>query len=176
MLRMDELLGQAFRYHRWANLRLLDVCASLQPKQLKLTVPGTYGTIADTWQHLLSAEQRYLYRLGGPRPQLNERSRFPGIARLKRHAERTADGLIAAAGRVKPGAARDFTFRSGRVRLSLWVIAVQALHHGNDHRTHVCSVLGANGIEYGELDVWAFGAATGGETLLGPKQPSRRRT
>ncbi len=169
MFEVDEVLEQAFRYHRWANLQLLDVCARLPAEQLELGASGTYGTIGATWQHLLSAEQRYLYRLGGPRPSMNERSRFPGVAGLQRHAGRTGDHLVAAARRIKRGAAREFTFRDGRFRLSLWVIAVQALHHGNDHRTHICTILGAHGVDYGELDVWAFGDATGGEQRLGRK-------
>ena len=37
---------------------LLDVCAGLSPDQLDLTAPGTYGTVAGTWLHLLAAEQR----------------------------------------------------------------------------------------------------------------------
>ena len=57
---MDELLIEAFRYNRWANLHLLDVCAKLSEEQLQLTAPGTYGTIAATLLHLFAAEQRYL--------------------------------------------------------------------------------------------------------------------
>ena len=38
----------------------------------------------------------------------------------------------------------------------------QAIHHGNDHRTQICTILGQNGISVGDLDVWAFGEATGG--------------
>ena len=52
---------------------------------------------------------------------------------------------------------------------ALLVIAVQALHHGNEHRTHICTILGTHGIEYGELDVWAFGTAVGAEKRLGRK-------
>ena len=35
------------------------------------------------------------------------------------------------------------------------------MHHGNDHRTHVCTILGHHGIEYGQMDVWGYGLATG---------------
>jgi hypothetical protein len=35
------------------------------------------------------------------------------------------------------------------------------MHHGNDHRTHVCTILGAHDISYGDMDVWAYGEATG---------------
>ncbi len=164
---MDDLLEQAFRYHKWANLHLLDACVALTPEQLELTTPGTYGTIAATWQHLLSAEQRYLSRLKSEEPRLNERMPFPGIRDLRREAERTADGLMAQAARLERGERGDYTFRDGRVRLSRWVFALQALHHGNDHRTHICTILGAHGLGYGDMDVWAFSRATGHETPLG---------
>ena len=32
----------------------------------------------------------------------------------------------------------------------------QALHHGNDHRTQVCSTLGALGLEVPDIDVWTY--------------------
>ena len=35
------------------------------------------------------------------------------------------------------------------------------MHHGNDHRTHICTIFGAHGIDYGDMDVWAYGEATG---------------
>jgi uncharacterized damage-inducible protein DinB len=160
-------MEQAFRYHRWANLRLLDVCAGLAPEQLELTAAGTYGTIAATWQHLIAAEQRYLSRLRAEEPTLSEREPFPGIAELRRQAERTADDLMAAATLIERGERGDYNFRDDRLRLSKWVFALQALHHGNDHRTHICSILGAHGIDYGDMDVWAFSRATGHEISLG---------
>jgi uncharacterized damage-inducible protein DinB len=69
---MEPLLVEAFLYNKWANLHLLDVCASFTDEQLQMTAPGTYGTIASTFFHLLGAEQRYLKRLGGAEPQMNE--------------------------------------------------------------------------------------------------------
>jgi hypothetical protein len=32
----------------------------------------------------------------------------------------------------------------------------QALHHGNDHRTQICTVLSANGFESPDLDFWRY--------------------
>jgi uncharacterized damage-inducible protein DinB len=60
---MSTVLIDAFRYKRWANLHLLDICSTLDEIQLQLTTPGTYGTIRATLQHLLAAEQRYATRL-----------------------------------------------------------------------------------------------------------------
>ena len=32
----------------------------------------------------------------------------------------------------------------------------QALHHGNDHRTQICTVLSASGYATPDLDVWSY--------------------
>jgi uncharacterized damage-inducible protein DinB len=37
----------------------------------------------------------------------------------------------------------------------------QALHHGTDHRSQICTALTTIGIEPPEIDVWAFAAAEG---------------
>ncbi len=164
---VGPLLVEAFRYNRWANLHLLDICAGLSEDQLQLTTPGTYGTIAATLQHLLGAEQRYLRRMVGHEPQIHERDEFPGVAALKAIAERSGDLLIEAAGHITGDDVIDTDYGNERFRLSLGVVLLQAMHHGNDHRTHVCTILGSHGIEYGDMDVWAFGAATGSMAPLG---------
>jgi uncharacterized damage-inducible protein DinB len=159
---LDAPLIEAFRYNKWANLHLLDVCAKLTDEQLQLTAPGTYGTIAATLLHLIAAEQRYLRRLEGSKPDINENGPAPSIATLREHAVRSGDQLIEAAGRIKPDDSIDEE-RDGRLmRLKLGVVLVQAMHHGNDHRTHICTILGARDIPYGNMDVWAYGQATGG--------------
>jgi uncharacterized damage-inducible protein DinB len=158
---LDQLLIEAFRYNRWANLHLLDVCAQLTDEQLQLTAPGTYGTIAATFLHLLAAEQRYLRRLAGTKPAISEREAAPTMAVMRKHAAHSGDQLIEAAKRITPEDAIDEE-RDGRLtKLHLGVVIVQALHHGNDHRTHICTILGHHQIPYGEMDVWAFGEATG---------------
>ena len=101
---MSDVLVKALLYNRWANLQLLDVCGNLPEDRLQLASSGTYGTIADTWLHLLAAEQRYLKRLIGLQPQLSEEDDFPGIAKLKEHAARSGAELIEAVGRFDPDA------------------------------------------------------------------------
>lgn len=158
---MSAFLVQVLRYNRWANLRLLDVCSKLSDEQLQLTSPGTYGTIASTWQHLLAAEQRYLRRLVGFEPQISESDAFPGLDALTEQATASGDGLIDAAGNAAPdGTSPDND--GGGVRN--WLVMAQAIHHGNDHRTHMCTILGQNDISYGDLDVWAFGVTSDGYT------------
>ncbi len=158
---MDQLWIEAFRYNKWANLHLLDVCATLSHDQLQLIAPGTYGTIAATFLHLLAAEQRYLRRLAGTKPEISERDPAPTMAILREHAARSGDQLIEAAKRITPEDTIEEEREGRLMRLHLGVVIIQALHHGNDHRTHICTILGHHQIPYGDMDVWAYGAATG---------------
>ena len=151
---MSDILVEALRYNRWANLQLLDVCSTLSAQQLDLESAGTYGSIAATWQHLVAAEQRYLSRLVGFEPTVSEKDEFPGVARLREEAARSGDALVDAVARFDPDGTS--TARDGWAPRH-WLVMVQAIHHGNDHRTHICSILGQNGISYGDLDVWAYG-------------------
>lgn len=156
------MLIEACRYNKWANLQLLDVCAKLPAEQLQLTAAGTYGTIAATFQHMLSAEQRYVRRFGAGDPRIRESDPFPGLAVLREYAVRSGDQLIEAAGRLTGDETSEGKDEHGIFRVKLNVILVQALHHGNDHRTQICTILGHHDIPYGEMDVWAYGEATGG--------------
>jgi uncharacterized damage-inducible protein DinB len=165
---LDTPWIEAFRYHRWANLHLLDVCAKLPEEQLQLTSPGTYGTIAATLHHLVAAEHRYAERFTGDKAVTNEEDEFPGVARLRELACESADQLIEAAGKGKPKVV-DVDWPDGKYRLDLTVVIVQALHHGNDHRTHICTILGHHHIPYGDMDVWAYGDATGGIVQVSSK-------
>ena len=158
---MSDFLIQALRYNRWANLHLLDVCSRLSDEQLQLSSPGTYGTIASTWLHLLAAEQRYLRRLIGFEPQISESEALPGMPALTQQAATSGARLIDAAAEAAPdGTSPDND--GGGVRH--WVVMAQAIHHGNDHRTQICTILGQNDISYGDLDVWAFGVTNDGYT------------
>jgi uncharacterized damage-inducible protein DinB len=157
---------EAFCYHRWANSHLLDACAALPEAQLELTTPGTYGTIAATWLHMCGAEQRYVSRLGGGEPVISERDDFPGVIRIKELLTASTDRLTDLAGRLQPDPDHTARFRDGVYRVEPGIILVQALHHGNDHRTHICTILGANSVDYGEMDLWAYGEAIGALTKV----------
>jgi uncharacterized damage-inducible protein DinB len=166
---LEPLLIEAFRYNRWANLHLLDVCAKLSDEQLQLTAPGTYGTISATLLHLFAAEERYLRRLAGSKPVINEREPAPSLAILREHATRSGDALIDAAGKITPEDTIEEERDGQALKLHLAVVLIQAMHHGNDHRTHICTILGAHDIPYGDMDVWAYGQATGGIVPVGTK-------
>jgi len=166
---LGPTLVEACRYHRWANLHLLSVCESLNDRQLRWTAPGTYGTIAATFQHLVAAERRYLWRLQGGIGRFTVRHQFPGIPALREEAARTGAELIEMAPRIKGGDVVATKFKTATFEVHKGVLIIQALHHGNDHRTHVCSILGHHGVQYGDMDVWAYGEAIGAMVRLPTK-------
>ena len=68
-----SLLEDAFAHHVWATQRLIDACLGLSPEQLRTVVPGTYGSILETFRHLVEGDSFYLGPLTGePTPVTDE--------------------------------------------------------------------------------------------------------
>ncbi len=155
---MSEILVSMFRHNRWANLRLLDICAELPDERLDATAPGLYGPARDTLTHLLAAEGRYVALLTGETPGnlLSERDGFPGLPALRGHAERTGEALIAIAGRSSPDQILRGDYRGERYEMPVSVPLLQVINHGTEHRAHVVTSLSAQGIEVPAIDAWAF--------------------
>ncbi|TME72095.1 MAG: hypothetical protein E6I50_01465 [Chloroflexi bacterium] len=165
---MDEITLDALRYHRWANLQLLEACGGLTPEQLALTAPGTYGSIADTFMHMLAGEGGYIRRLKGAERRRSADEEFPGIEPLKERFGRSADELIAAAQALRGGETTQVDFDGEVAPLKQSMIVVQALHHGNDHRTHIGTILGFHSLPGPDIDVWMYGLAMHRASPSGP--------
>jgi uncharacterized damage-inducible protein DinB len=154
-----------FEHHAWATLTLIDHCGRLSPDQLALTAPGTRSSILTTLVHLVAADGRYLERMTGERhePRASERSDPPSLDELqaifRSQVQRwyqlvdRADELA-----VTIPAEDDFP----EVRHAEDLLFLQAIHHGNDHRTHIRTILGASGLDTGELDGWEYWLAKRG--------------
>lgn len=155
-----EPLRELFRHHAWATQSLIDHCASLPPDALQATAPGTAGTIHHTLVHLVAADGRYLARLNGTTPAVHEsapppldelRARFVEQARQWEEVLDRLNDLD-----VTIDAHGDWPTTTHAQNLLL----LQALHHGNDHRTHVCTILGAHGLPLADVSGWEYWSAT----------------
>lgn len=152
-----EALQTLFRHHAWATLRLLDHCAGLPEEQLRATVPGTYGPIADTLIHLVAADERYLGRMDGqpavPHVHESEPATLDDLrAAMRAHAERWK-ALVERAGELDVTVPRR---DEPDIPDAANLLFLQAIHHGNDHRTHVCTILGALGLEVPDVSGWSY--------------------
>lgn len=157
-----SLLADAFGHHVWATLRLIDTCLALDPEQLETGVPGTYGSILETMRHLVGADASYLSVMNGGRTAAIEEAGMD-LQALRAAMERNGPGWTALlAGDPDPDVVvtrhRDDGSESSA---PLGIRLAQALHHGTDHRSQVCTALTALGVEPPAIDVWDFAWADG---------------
>lgn len=165
-----SLLGDAFAHDTWATLRLLDACAALTPEQLKADVPGTPGSILRTLQHIVGSDAFDLLMLTGDQA-LDVETKQMGLAELRDLAERTGPGWARfLAQHPDPDTnVHEVDHEDGFQRdAPVGIRLAQALHHGNDHRSQVCSALTALGIESPDISVFDFGLDSGRSTEVMP--------
>ena len=161
---MNEALLELYRHKTWATLRLIEHCQGLDDEHLDATIPGTFGTIRDTLHHLVRAEEGYFWtaageRLSEPLPDVGEGQGPVPLGELAERIRRLGPRWeILAQDADAPR--REVTTRDGW-RMTGAVPMAQAIHHADDHRSHVLSILGARGLDVPELDVWGYAEETG---------------
>jgi uncharacterized damage-inducible protein DinB len=157
-----SLLKDAFAHHVWATRRLLDSCVPLSPEQLGTPVPGTYGSILDTQRHLVGADCSYLSVTSGDRTVLIDEDRS-GLPELRAAMERNgAAWSRLLAEDLDPDAVLERHRDDGsETHAPLSIRLAQALHHGTDHRSQICTALTTLGVEPPFIDVWDFGEQDG---------------
>jgi uncharacterized damage-inducible protein DinB len=157
-----SLLGDAFAHHVWATERLIDACADLTPEQLRTPAPGTFGSILDTFRHLVSSDGWYLSFFREQPAPIDEDDADVTLAAMRSAittngaawTELLAGELDADRDIVEHGEGWDFHSPLG-LRLA------QVVHHGTDHRSQICTALTSLGIEPPGIDLWDFGEVTG---------------
>ena len=150
-------LADAFAHHAWATVRLIDTCLELSPSQLATAVPGTYGSILDTLRHLVGADCGYLSTVTGGLVARIDEARMD-LPALRAVMERNGAAWSTFVARdVDPDVILVRRRDDGsEVRAPLGIRLAQALHHGSDHRSQVCTALTTLGIEPPWIDAWAF--------------------
>jgi uncharacterized damage-inducible protein DinB len=155
------LLQDAFAHHTWATHQLLDACDALEEHQLRAGTPGVYGSIIETLRHLVGSDCSYLRVTSGSHPEFDADA--AGLAGLR-------DEMVAHGNAWAELLARDLDADAWLVRhrpdgsethAPLGIRLAQALHHGTDHRSQVCTVLTNLGVEPPAIDVWDYGMSHG---------------
>ena len=166
------LLDDAFGHHVWATLRVMDVCAGLDPAQLETIAPGTYGTILDTLRHIAGADSGYLFAMTGgkvqPVDEVDEEQM--NLADLRKTIEGFASDYPALlATDLDPDRIivrhRD---DGSETHAPLGIRLAQVVHHGTDHRSQICTILTTLGIEPPSIDVWDYADQDGRLTEIPP--------
>ena len=163
------LLDDAFAHHVWATLKVIHACNALSPEQLAAAAPGTYGSILDTVRHLVGADAGYLFVMTRERlPTVDEEQM--DLAQLRAVMERNGKAWseLLSEG-VDPSEVLVRTWDDGsQTQAPFGIRLAQALQHGTDHRSQICTDLTTLGIEPPLIDVWNFGEETGGVDEIPP--------
>jgi uncharacterized damage-inducible protein DinB len=155
-------LAALFEHNLWANLLVLDKCATLNDEQLDATAPGVYGSIRSTLVHIFGAEERYITTLTNapPVPFLREDVPFPGFDELRKVCEQSGRSLIEIADHARPDEILVGRRRNGQTyKIAATVLLTQAINHATEHRSHINTILTQLGIEPVEIDGWAYADA-----------------
>jgi uncharacterized damage-inducible protein DinB len=151
----SPVLADAFSHHVWATIRVLDACAVLDDAQLATAVPGTYGSIVDTLRHLVDGDVFYLnvLRGGDPEPFDNEASDIPTLRAVMSGHDAAWQGIVA--GGLDPTTdVVEYEDSGYETHAPLGIRLAQALYHGTDHRSQICTALTSLGIEPPAIEAW----------------------
>lgn len=164
-------LSVPIEYDNWATEKLARFCAALSPEQRALTTPGTMGTIEATLIHLLGAKERYATALRGTPPPddaVSEKT-TTDLAQVVARAKKLSEWFTGfASGQLDLDRIIERRGADGNAqRLPMGILIAQFLHHGNEHRAQLGSILGANGIEPPHYSAFNWGNELGKITELG---------
>ncbi|HEY8168931.1 MAG TPA: DinB family protein [Candidatus Limnocylindrales bacterium] len=153
-------LDDAFGHHIWATLTLIDTCLALTPEQLETNVPGTYGSIIDTMRHLVGGDASYLVALTGGRwPAIDEEvEKGMSLAELRAAIEADGPAWSALLAQDLDPDTDVIRYREdgSESHAPMGIRLAQAVHHGTDHRSQICTALTTLGIEPPAIDVWDY--------------------
>jgi len=158
----DVILSDACAQHVWATLRLLDACRELTAEQLATTVPGTYGSIIDTLRHTVGADASYLNLLtDGAVAKVDEDDMRLDELREAQASYGEAWARLIASDRDPSTDVVRHRDDGSESHAPFGIRVVQALQHGTDHRSQVCTALTTLGIEPPGIDIWAWAQEQG---------------
>jgi uncharacterized damage-inducible protein DinB len=145
------------QYNNWANQRLLRACQNMSEEQLATMIPGAYGTIRNTLEHIIKAETYYLSLLTGsyPQPPFKWEDR-PNLTKMTTYATQVGEALVEMAQRTQ---STDLVVEEGegeQFHYQALAVFIQIINHGVEHRTNVTTILNQGLQTPPDVDGWAY--------------------
>jgi uncharacterized damage-inducible protein DinB len=153
----EPTVVEFLRYDLWANQALLAICKDLSRDQLTAPIPGAYGSVLETFGHMLYAEADYIQRITGSSPQPSFRwEDGPGVDELSAYAAQVGQAFIDLVQRVPPAQNVHEEENGLFVDYQVRQLYMQAVNHGIAHRTDITTYLNRLGVQLPELDGWGY--------------------
>jgi uncharacterized damage-inducible protein DinB len=157
---LEPTMIEFFQYNHWANQELMGICISLSDEIITAGIPGSYGSIRDTFAHMLKAETSFLMRIHGAYPEPDFKwEENPSLSQIMAYETALNEALLDTLERVAAtqnvheeddGWTFDYQAR---------LIFMSVVYHGIAHRTDITTALNNKGLSLPELDVWGYQSA-----------------
>ena len=152
-----DTLSMLFRHNRWANTRILERCAGLTNDQLDTAIAGTFGSIRETLQHMVTSEQSYFVRISTGQAYRHPKDAPPmTLSEMLTSVHRTGSGLIEWAPRVQASELVQVDWEGTPRDVPKTLFLTQAINHATEHRAQVMVTLTQLGIRPPDLDGWTY--------------------
>lgn len=154
---MVEHLRTLYAYSAWANERVLDAAARLDPAQLVADGGASFGSVRDTLVHLVSAQRVWIARCQNlpARAQLQPEA-FPDVVAIRAvwagGDEETRAFITRVDEAALSGMVRYINSAGEPNAYPLWQVLVHQANHAAQHRSEVAMLLTGFGCSPGLLD------------------------
>ena len=157
---MLDAIRTLYAYNRWANGRLLDAAATIDPARFVAAEAGE-PSIRDTLVHIAAAQELWRRRWLGESPtQRWEPVEFPDVASLRRRWEREEDAGAAFIDQLRAADLdRIVAYRNQRGEpwaYPLWQQMLHQANHAQQHRSEAALLLTRAGASPGQLDLLVY--------------------
>lgn len=153
-----DVLTTLFSHNLWANLRLLECCATLTDEQLDATISGAFGSIRDTLQHITTSEQSYFSRISTGLPRRRRPDDAPPLTmdEIAESLRTTGSGLIEWAPKVQANDTVELDWEGTPRDVPKAIILTQVINHATEHRAQIMAIMTQLGIEPPDLQGWQY--------------------
>lgn len=153
----ETTLAEFIRYNNWANQQVLAACQKLSEDQLAATLPGSYGTLRETLQHIIEGEEFYVQLLTGRRPQPPfQWDGKPGVAEMRDYAAQVGNAIVEALKHIRPADLIHEVDQGNTIHYQALAVFIQIINHGVEHRTNITTILSAEQLTPPAVDGWGY--------------------
>ena len=158
--KLEPTMIELFQYNHWANQELMGICIKLSDEIITANIPGSYGSIYNTFSHILKAEISFLRRILGTYPAPDFKwEENPNLSEMLAYETKLHETLLDTLQRVpatqnvhEEGDGWTFDYQARLIFMSV-------VYHGIAHRTDITTALNNKGVILPELDVWGYCSA-----------------
>jgi uncharacterized damage-inducible protein DinB len=150
-------MAEFIRYNNWANQLVLTACQALSDEQLNASIPGAYGTVRGTLEHIFRAEAGYVRSLTGDRPEpAFDWEDKPSLPELQIFAAQVGNALLETVERIPATKLIIGNWQGQEFRYTAMILYIQIVNHGIEHRTNITTLLNQWGQNPPDVAGWGY--------------------